>query len=114
MVFGVVRNTASERRRSRLVRGEALLRFVRREPATEPEPTPERASDRSESCRRVRHVLSQLSSRQREILHLVFFQELSVEQAAGVLRIPVGTARTHYKRGKTRMRALLAEDGDKR
>ena len=112
--FGVVRNTASERRRSRVIRGEALLRFLRQEPETEPAPTPERASSRSESCRRVRRVLSQLSSRQREVLHLVFYQEMTVEQAAGVLRMPVGTARTHYKRGKTRMRALLAEDGDQR
>jgi RNA polymerase sigma-70 factor (ECF subfamily) len=112
--FGVVRNTASERRRTRLIRGDAWLRFLRREPEAEPEPTPERISNRTEICDRVRRVLSRLSPRQRETLHLVFYHELTVEQAAEVLRIPVGTARTHYKRGKTRMRRMLAADGDER
>jgi RNA polymerase sigma-70 factor (ECF subfamily) len=55
-------------------------------------------------------LLSRLSRRQRELLHLVFYQELTVEQAAEVLRIPVGTARTHYERGKSRLRGLLAEE----
>ncbi len=49
-----------------------------------------------------------LTARQREILHLVFYQELSVQEAAEVLGMPVGTARTHYERGKTRLRAMLA------
>jgi len=59
----------------------------------------------------VRKVLTRLSSRQRELLHLVFYQDLTIEQAAEVLHIPVGTARTHYQRGKARLRDLLAEEG---
>ena len=39
---------------------------------------------------------------------LVFYQELSVAEAASVLGISVGTARTHYQRGKQRLRELLA------
>ena len=108
--FGVVRNAAAERRRTRWVRGEALLRWVQRAPSPEPSPTPEGASNRAESCRRVREVLTRLSSRQREMLHLVFYQDLTIEQAAQVVHIPVGTARTHYERGKANLRRLLAEE----
>jgi len=42
------------------------------------------------------------------MMHLVFYQELSVQEAADVLGMPVGTARTHYERGKARLRSLLA------
>jgi DNA-directed RNA polymerase specialized sigma24 family protein len=35
---------------------------------------------------------------------------MSVEEAAGVLETKVGTARTHYERGKARLRAML--DGE--
>jgi RNA polymerase sigma-70 factor (ECF subfamily) len=108
--FGVVRNAAAERRRTRLIRGEAWVRWLQRAPSPDPTPTPERASDRAESCRRVREFLTRLSSRQRELLHLVFYQDLTIQQAAEVLHIPVGTARTHYQRGKVRLRHLLAEE----
>lgn len=107
--FGIVRNTAAERRRVRLIRGEAFRRRLLREPVVEPEPSPERVSERSEAARRVRRSLLELSRRQREVLHLVFYQDLTVEQAAHVLHLPVGTARKHYQRGKRRLRLLLDE-----
>jgi len=42
----------------------------------------------------------------------VFYQDLTIQEAAEVLAMPVGTARTHYERGKERLRLLLepAED----
>ena len=53
------------------------------------------------------NALTRLSSRQQEVLHLVFYQELTIQAAADVLDMPVGTARTHYERGKARLRQLL-------
>jgi DNA-directed RNA polymerase specialized sigma24 family protein len=49
-----------------------------------------------------------LPSRQRDVLHLVFYQEMTVEEAADVLGVSVGTARTHFARGKGRLREILA------
>ena len=57
---------------------------------------------------RCEQALSRLSKRQQEVLHLVFYQNLTIQEAANVLAMPVGTARTHYERGKSRLRELLA------
>jgi RNA polymerase sigma-70 factor (ECF subfamily) len=112
--FGVVKKTAREQRRVRAVRRLALTRWLGRRPEAAPLPTPETLSGRAEAQRRLRGLLSRLSPRQRDLLHLVFYQELSIEQAAGVLGISVGSARTHYERGKARIRTMLEGDGEPR
>jgi RNA polymerase sigma-70 factor (ECF subfamily) len=107
--FGIVRNTAAERRRAGLIRGAALKRWLLREPAPPPGPSPEHLSHREQTGRVLRRLLLELSRRQREVLHLVFYEDLTVEQAALVLGLPIGTARKHYQRGKLRLRRLLSE-----
>jgi RNA polymerase sigma factor (sigma-70 family) len=101
-LFGVVRLTALEQRRRRWLRLVRLQAWFAREPRVADDPPVE-----SETCEQLRSALAQLSSRQHEMMHLVFYQELSVQEAADVLRIPLGTARTHYERGKARLRSLL-------
>jgi DNA-directed RNA polymerase specialized sigma24 family protein len=51
-----------------------------------------------------------LSPRQREVLHLVFYQDLTIAAAAGVLNISIGSARVHYERGKAQLRRLLGDE----
>ena len=63
--------------------------------------------ERSDETARLTCALTILPTRQRELLHLVFYQELTIGEAADVLAISVGTARTHYERGKQRLRELL-------
>jgi len=111
-LFGIVRRTAAERRRFRIVRGLSLARWNHRQPDSSPLPTPEGLSAQAEQQDRLRRMLLRLSPRQRELLHLVFYQELTIEEAAGVLGISVGSARVHYERGKAAVRRMLAEDGE--
>jgi RNA polymerase sigma-70 factor (ECF subfamily) len=40
-------------------------------------------------------------------LHLAFYQQLSLSEAAEVMQITVGSARQHYERAKKRLRAIL-------
>jgi DNA-directed RNA polymerase specialized sigma24 family protein len=47
-------------------------------------------------------------------LHLVFYQDMSIADAAEVMEISVGSARTHYERGKARMRVILEERRNER
>lgn len=108
--FGVVRVTAAERRRSRWIRGKAFGGWLLRRPEDESPTTPESASSNSESLEHVRRALRRLSPRQRGVLHLVFYQDSTIEEAAEVLGIRVGTARKYYERAKARLRQLLVED----
>ena len=106
--FGVVKVVAAERRRKRATRVSALSRWFEGRPADAPEPTPEAVSANVQSAIRLRAMLGQLSTRQRDLLHLVFYQELTIEQAAEILGISLGSARTHYQRGKARLKTMLS------
>ena len=110
-LFGVIRRTAAAERRKVWLRGLLLLREVGCvEPAALASPD---AEIELESRRDgLRHALTQLSTRQREVLELVFYHDLTVEDAADVMRVSVGSARTHYARGKTRLAAMLNNSRD--
>lgn len=100
-LFAVIRNTAADRRRRRWVMtlGLSALREAG-EPAESPG---------GEDGAAVRRALSRLSPRQREVLELVFFHGDTVEEAAEVMGVSIGAARTHYHRGKSRLAEELDE-----
>ncbi|MEQ9375078.1 MAG: RNA polymerase sigma factor [Imperialibacter sp.] len=52
-------------------------------------------------------MISQLPGRQAELLLLVFYHDMTLEKAAEVMETSIGTARTHYDRGKKRLRELI-------
>ncbi len=103
-LFGVIRLTALEARR-RGARDFSLA--ARHEPATDPRP-PDASLLEEEERRSLRRALALLPQRQQEVLQLVFYHELSIAEAAQVMEVSVGSARTHYERGKKRMRQLLS------
>ena len=51
--------------------------------------------------------MARLSDPQRTALTLFHQQELSVEQVAQVMEMPVGTIKSHLHRGRAAMRAIL-------
>jgi RNA polymerase sigma factor (sigma-70 family) len=53
------------------------------------------------------NALNQLSPQQNQILHLVFYQNLTIEEASEIMKIQIGTARTHYERGKRQLKKRL-------
>lgn len=106
-LFAVIRRTAAERRRRQWLLDLIPARWLLLHPEPDTAPDSESLADASESSARLRAALLKLSARQRELLHLVFYQDLTLEEAAAVLGVSIGTARTHYHRGKARLRLLL-------
>ena len=103
-LFGVIRNGAREERRRHLLCRAGLLRY---EPALPPNTNPEKELAQKEYYNGIRAALQKLSSRQQEVLHLVFYQELTIAEAAFIMKVSLGSARTHYERGKRQLRKHL-------
>ena len=107
-LLGVIRRTAIDERRKRQWRDVLLFRFFEK-PAEVV--TPEAASQTTERALALTLALRQLSQRQREVLHLVFYEGLSVREAAETIGVSTGTANLHYERGKERLATLLRQRG---
>lgn len=110
--FGVIRLTAREEARRQRFRDSLPGRMLRRwaapeNPSHDRRPSPSRWLELDERARLLRVALAQLPPRQAEVLHLVFYQDLSLSEAAAVMTVSVGSVRQHYERGKARLRALL-------
>jgi RNA polymerase sigma factor (sigma-70 family) len=107
--FSVIRRTASERRRRGWLRILGLERYRGSDPEPIPVDGPEKAAGQKELEERVRAAVSRLSTRQREVVQLVFYHDLTVEEAARAMDVSVGTARVHYDRGKKELARLLGQ-----
>jgi RNA polymerase sigma factor (sigma-70 family) len=107
-LFSVIHRTAHEWRRRRWLHASLLDRW--QVSALGELPGNESPPYEADPDRKLGRAVEGLSGRQREVLHLVFYQELTVEEAAQALGISLGSARTHFERGKQRLRTLLRED----
>jgi RNA polymerase sigma-70 factor (ECF subfamily) len=111
--FGVVRWTALEHRRSALSRW-----LLPRHPHAASElatKTSAASADESVAERERAAVIAEallaLSPRQREVVHLVFYEDMTLAEAAAIMGVSLGTARLHYDRGKTALHEILVRRG---
>jgi RNA polymerase sigma factor (sigma-70 family) len=106
-LFGVIRLTAADQRRRRFLRDLVLGRAAMEDSLREPLPGSDAGLALAQQRAALKHALAVLPRRQRDVLLLVFYHEFSVEDAARVMSIGVGSARQHYARGKARLREVL-------
>lgn len=107
-LLGIARRQAVDRLRA-LGREQNSVDAVRRQaPAAYPgELAPERVIDRIV----VADELRRLSDEQRRVVELAFFDDLTHVQIAGVTGLPLGTVKSHLRRGLERLRSRWEVDG---
>ena len=107
-LFAVVRYTAVGLRRRAAFRRWLPLAVLGG--TSDGRPDPAAMVARADATRRLTAALDSLPRRQREVLHLVFYQDLTIAEAAEIAGVSLGTARTHYERGKAALRKLLKKE----
>jgi RNA polymerase sigma factor (sigma-70 family) len=108
-LYGIARNVLREHwRRSAAEDGRA--RFARLAPDEDPWPDVDDRLDAAARWSSLRRALATLAAGDREVLLLVTWEGLTPAEAAVVLGIPQGTARSRLCRAKAVMRQLLDDD----
>jgi len=74
--------------------------------------TPEESVVREDSAAALRRALTRLSAAHREIIDLVYYQSMSVEEAGQVLGVPKNTVKTRMFYARKQLAKLLAEVRD--
>lgn len=81
--------------------------------ARSPAPDPQTRMEEAQVRRAIEGAMERLPQSQREVLHLFYWDELSVGEIAGALRMPEGSVKTLLFRGRNALRgrviALLPE-----
>lgn len=73
--------------------------------------TPEEAAEQTQSMRLLQESLDELPESMRSILLLVGMDNLSYEEAAALLSVPIGTVRSRLSRARTALRERLERKG---
>lgn len=97
------RNRATSRRDAMLERARSLVS----------EPDPQRSDadlEQNDEVIQAQQAFDQLSDAQQRVLRLAIHGGLTHEEIAGATAMPLGTVKTHARRGLMRVRELLAQD----
>jgi RNA polymerase sigma factor (sigma-70 family) len=115
-LFGIATNVVRNRRRAERRHAAALKRV----PLPSPDPSfaddSDQRLDDEELMGHALGLVAQLPHREQEVFALCAWSELSYEDAAIALRIPVGTVRSRLSRARARLQELdpgIGHEGDR-
>jgi RNA polymerase sigma-70 factor (ECF subfamily) len=104
-LFGVIRVCAQAARRRKRLLGLIFDPIVDHPHLAEAPAEPALLA----TSQRLRRELLALPIRQRQVVALVFEQDLTLDEASEVLGISPGACRKHYARAKTRLRSCVGD-----
>ena len=103
-LLGIVHHTAMKSIRNRA----NYLDDVAEEIVREDQPSPEEQAQVKDERRWVRQGMQSLSPEHRAVLELIFYQELTLNEVAQVLDVPLGTVKSRLSYARTHLRGVLA------
>jgi RNA polymerase sigma factor (sigma-70 family) len=110
-LYGIATNVVRNRHRAE----RRFARALRRMPAPRPEANfAGRSDERLDDEEQMRHLLALLSQfprHERDVFVMCAWMELSYEDAATALNVPIGTVRSRLSRARHRLRELGAGSG---
>jgi RNA polymerase sigma factor (sigma-70 family) len=106
-LFGVIRQKARASLRQERLREFLGMRNAARIDIPTASPSPDASAVAADEREATRRALAQLPRRQREVMLLVFYHDMTIEESAKAMDVSLGSARTHYDRGKKRLATLL-------
>ena len=103
-LLGIVHHTAMKS-----LRGSTnYLDDVAEETISADQPSPEEQAQVKDERRWVRQGMQSLSPEHRAVLELIFYQELTINEVAQVLDVPLGTVKSRLSYARTHLRGVLA------
>ncbi len=103
-LFGVVQNLARSRFRQIASRMRLITTYTA---GADDQGQDEARMDDRASCQ-VWKAVEALPARQRDVTELVFCRDMTIEEAAAVMGVSVGTGRVHYDRAKKALAGRLS------
>jgi RNA polymerase sigma-70 factor (ECF subfamily) len=79
---------------------------------TDPSPSPEQQAARSETQAAVQRAIAALPEHERALVALRYGADLSYEEIAVTMQLPLGTVKTRLFRARQRLAGLLSEEHD--
>ena len=110
-LFGIATNVVRNRHRAERRHAAALRRVPRPSPDPSFADDSDRRVDDEELMERALALVARLPRREQEVFALCAWSELSYEDAAVALRIPVGTVRSRLSRARARLQELDPDIG---
>jgi RNA polymerase sigma-70 factor (ECF subfamily) len=107
-LYRIADNELRQHRRYRLrhpTTGDEVLGF-----RASPQPGPDALLERKEEGERVREAVDRLEPRDREIVIMSYWQELSLRRIARILELPEGTVKSRIQRARRKLERMLDED----
>ena len=106
-LVAIARNKIADVLRERQRENRVFLQVAERAAMTALEVPSDRVVDRLVLA----DELAQLPEAQRLVMALAFYSDLTHEQIARALQLPLGTVKSHIRRGLLRLRSRLEADG---
>jgi RNA polymerase sigma-70 factor, ECF subfamily len=112
-LYGIATNVVRHQRRSERRFAAALRRLPKAEPAQDFAGEADARIDYERQAREALDLLKSLPQREQDVFVLCVGMELSYEDAALALDLPVGTVRSRLSRARARLRELNPDSGHK-